>query len=337
MSASISKTPKISIIIPVYNLKPVVSNCLESCIHQSFQDIEIVVINDGSTDGSDEIIEQYRQKDFRIKHIKKQNEGLSFARKTGVEHAVGEYVFHLDGDDTITEKALETLYKEAKEQSADIVAGDIILFKGKNIHQYKLYSAFGRGTATAFLEFILRNQFHYLWGKLIKRSLYTNNEIEIVKEVKVIGEDQMQLYQLCMFAIKVSTVNTIIYEYRINDNSITKAPMENRQFTAHREYYAYVMHRLLTRFNYNDFIRQQINFKILIALYEGINKTGCFVVDKKRSGSILAKTLLNSIFSKRTLLFKKGPLLIRCAAVWAYSGAGLKLKNISSKRDSMTV
>jgi glycosyltransferase involved in cell wall biosynthesis len=328
MSASISLAPKISIIIPVYNLKAIVSHCLESCIDHSFRDIEIIVINDGSTDGSDEIIEQYRQTDSRIKHIKKQNEGLSFARKTGIEHAMGQYVFHLDGDDTITKDALKHLYQQAINQSADIVAGDIILYKGHDIHQYKLYSAFGTGSGIAFLEFILSNQFHYLWGKLIKRSLYTNNEIEIVKEVKVIGEDQMQLYQLCVFADKVSTVNNIVYEYRINDNSITKSPMKNEIFTTHREHYAEMMYRLLKRFTYNDMIRQQLNLRIITALYEGLNQTGKFVVNKKRSRSIMGRTLLNSIFSKKTLLFTHATLLARCTAIMIFPGAGFNMKHI---------
>ena len=90
---------KVSIIIPAYNAKPTLSKCLDSCINQTFEDIEIIIINDGSTDGSNIIMCNYAKIDGRINVINKINEGLPFARKSGVEVAKGEYVFHLDADD----------------------------------------------------------------------------------------------------------------------------------------------------------------------------------------------------------------------------------------------
>ena len=319
--------PKVSIIIPVYNLESLISKCIESCVNQTFTDIEIIIVNDGSTDGSEAVIVYYCKTDNRIKHIKKQNEGLSFARKTGVAHAVGEFVFHLDGDDTITLNAIEILLNKAIAERAEIVAGNVLEYRVGKVYQESLYSGFGTGTAIAFLEFILINQLHYVWGKLIKRALYTDNEIEIVQQVKVIGEDQMLLYQLCMFADKVTTVSAIVYEYRINYESITKRPIENEQFTRHQENFAYILFALLHRFNYNDLVRQQLNLRILKALYLGLHRTGYYVVNSGKSKSIMMKTLSGSIFSKHSLLSANRALIARCFACLVYPKLAFKLRN----------
>lgn len=329
MSASLVAAPVISIIVPVYNLQSIVFNALDSCIHQTFQHIEIVVVNDGSTDGSEEIIEQYKQKDKRIRHIKKQNEGLSFARKTGVEQALGEYIFHMDGDDTIALNAIEILYNQAMKHGADMVAGDINIIKAKTIYHEKPYSTFGVGTGTDFLEYILNNNLHYLWGKLIKRSLYDVQELVMVSDMKAVpAEDQLQMYQLCMFANTVATTSGIVYEYRIRENSITQRVQENKEFTMQQEYFANALYKLLNRFPYNYKIRQQINERILRALYLGMHRTGSFVVDKKKSGNLMRKTLLDSIFSNGSLLFTRYQLLARCAAVLVYPGMAYKVKAV---------
>ena len=104
---------KISVIIPVYNIERYIGRCLQSVISQTLSDTEIIVINDGSTDNSLSIIEKYALKDKRIKIVTKKNEGLAFARKTGIENAEGDYILHLDGDDYLENNTLELLWDEA--------------------------------------------------------------------------------------------------------------------------------------------------------------------------------------------------------------------------------
>ena len=112
---------KVSIIVPVYNVASYLDACLSSCVNQTFCDIEIIVVNDGSTDESPRIIEKYAGQDDRIKVITKENQGLIYARKSGLEAACGEYVFHLDGDDYIEVNAIELLYNKAVGSNADYV------------------------------------------------------------------------------------------------------------------------------------------------------------------------------------------------------------------------
>lgn len=113
--------PAVSIVIPVYNIGKYLEKCLDSVVAQTFPDIEIIVVNDGSTDNSPEIIARYADKDSRIVVIDKSNEGLAYARKSGIEAAQGEYIQHLDGDDFLEPDAIELLYNKAIEDAADMV------------------------------------------------------------------------------------------------------------------------------------------------------------------------------------------------------------------------
>lgn len=307
-----SVSPIISIIIPVYNLEKLVSDCILSCINQTFSDFEIIIVNDGSQDGSTAIIDEYVKKDSRIRHIKKENGGLSKARKTGIEQAIGEFVFHLDGDDIIPDTTLENLYNAAKISDSDIVAGDINVVKSKS-NQYEHYSSFGSGNGAAFLEFILIHKLHYLWGKLIRRSLYNNQDFEIVTEIKTVPpEDQIHLLQLCVLAKNVTTIKDIVYLYKINENSITQRQINTRDYIIQNEYFAFMLNKLQQKLDFTLIVNEQINIRILQALYLGLRKHGSYVVDKKKSTSLMKQTIIKSVFSKKTMFFDHFSLLLRC-------------------------
>lgn len=301
----------VSIIIPTYNAAHFISHCIESCLKQTYSNIEILVINDGSKDDTHDIVEALTLKDSRVKLINKRNEGVNLARKTGIEAATGNYLFFLDADDTIPKNAIEVLYKQSLyNNNIDIIAGDVKIFKNKVFTQQRLYSEFKTGTGDQFLEFILKNQLHYLWGKLIKRSVYTENTISTNKNLKV-GEDQVQMYQLCMFVNTVSTTNTVVYNYILNENSVTQKPTNNNTNTKNWEAYAIALHELLQRFEYSIFTKQQIRLRILWALFGAIGTSKQFVYKPKKSSKILRLTIFKSIFSKHSLIFKYYKILIK--------------------------
>lgn len=142
---------KISIIIPVYNTEKYLKECIESTLNQSLKDIEIICINDGSTDNSLKILENYRKYDSRIKIINQKNKGVSEARNNGMKIARGKYIHFLDSDDFYSDnKALEILYNFIEEKKVDILFFDIILcyetsnsrFKktSNNLNEKKIYS-----------------------------------------------------------------------------------------------------------------------------------------------------------------------------------------------------
>ncbi len=121
---------EISVIIPVFNVEKYLARCLDSVISQSFEDIEIICVNDGSTDSSVEILESYSKFDNRIKVITKENGGLSSARNTGIKYVSGKYIYFLDSDDYISTVALELLYNNAEKYNSDMVICDYIFYDG---------------------------------------------------------------------------------------------------------------------------------------------------------------------------------------------------------------
>ena len=119
--------PKISIIVPVYNVEKYIDKCLKSLVHQTLQDIEIIIVNDGTQDKSEEIIEKYvRGNQNKIKYYEKSNGGLSSARNYGLEYATGEYIAFLDSDDYVESNMYEEMYNLAKKENADMVECDFI-------------------------------------------------------------------------------------------------------------------------------------------------------------------------------------------------------------------
>ena len=113
--------PKVSIIVPVYNVEKYLCQCLESLVHQTLTDIEIICVNDGSTDNSLGILNKYAQLDSRIKVFSQKNQGVSSARNLGLEKVNGEYITFVDSDDWIELNACEILYNTAQERNTDIL------------------------------------------------------------------------------------------------------------------------------------------------------------------------------------------------------------------------
>lgn len=121
-------TEKITVIVPVYNVENYLNKCLDSIISQTYKNIEIVVVNDGSTDASGEICKEFSEMDHRILYIEQENAGLSAARNTGLDNMSGNYVTFVDLDDWIEQDYVETLYKKIVEYQADIAVGNYYSF-----------------------------------------------------------------------------------------------------------------------------------------------------------------------------------------------------------------
>lgn len=213
---------KISIIVPVYNTSKYLKKCLNSIIKQSLKAIEIICINDGSTDESLKILEEYTELDDRIKIITQTNKGLSSARNRGIEIARGEYILHIDSDDWIDKGYFEKVYLAAKENNADIVITDFY------------YSTLGRETYakdnTLKKEidkiecinniFLLAGK-PTVWNKLIRTELYKKNKIRHPLNINL-GEDLATIPLLIYNSNKIIKINEAYYHYVYNDNSITK-------------------------------------------------------------------------------------------------------------------
>lgn len=220
--------PKVSIIIPIYNVAKYLDKCLESCCNQTFKDIEIICINDGSTDMSKEIVDKYAKKDNRIIAIHKKNEGVISARNVGLNIAKGEYIFLLDGDDNIPTDCIESLNDIAKKFNADIALGTINLVDNKgNIINWLDTQKTEVITNEEIFTNVMRTSFKSLCGKLIRKDLF--NKIKIVPKNLKIGEDLVILFQIAIISkISVYTKN-ITYNYVQHGNSVINNSLKHRE------------------------------------------------------------------------------------------------------------
>lgn len=216
-----SKSPKISLIIPVFNVEKYVNKALESVLAQTFTDYEVIMVNDGSTDNSLAILRKYAQKHENFHLIDLCHGGLGKVRNAGVYAAKGEYVAFLDSDDFLASNFLEVLYTTAVEKGADIASCNFYLHYDKGCK--KLFMPFTAKTGVysseaALQKLILDTTFHFfMWNKLFKRELFTRNDI---KFYDMYFEDVTMCPQLFYYANKVAFVNKPLYYYRRHKDSI---------------------------------------------------------------------------------------------------------------------
>lgn len=210
---------KLSIIVPVYNVTEYLERCLNSLINQTLNEIEIICVNDGSTDNSLCILEKFAELDKRIKIINQKNKGLSGARNTGIKLVQGEYFGFLDSDDWVDLDYFEKLYKRAKNCDADISLGDFIR-KGKFKHKIRLKLNKEEEFVGDNEKFYGSQFYHFpcVWNKIYKTSKF--NDLRFIEGIYF--EDGPYTIQALHRANKVVTCcNTYLY-YFVNPNSIVK-------------------------------------------------------------------------------------------------------------------
>lgn len=207
--------PRISVIIPCYNVDTYIKECVESVIVQTFTDIEVIIVDDGSTDQSPQICEDLAKQDDRIRVVHKTNGGLSDARNVGTEWAVGEYLFYLDGDDALVPTALSLLYNVAQNKDADIVQGNFYYDYSQYLlvdNRYLEPDVVKTLSTIQAMEELLKNRIikNFAWGKLIKTELA--KRYPFVKGVYF--EDSYWMYKLVDEARNYTIVNTPLCYYR---------------------------------------------------------------------------------------------------------------------------
>lgn len=207
--------PLVSVIIPVYNSENCLEACVRSTIEQTYPYLEIIIVNDGSTDDSLKIIECYQETDARIVLINKSNEGLPMARRSGVDIANGKYIQHLDSDDTLMLDAIENLVNQAENSNADIVVSpfNFCYPDRPEDNNRSIFLDFGELSGLDCLRGMLVGKiFWCVWGCFQKRSLFQNNLIETVSHISY-GEDAILMTQLLIHAQKVVSMNKVTLNY----------------------------------------------------------------------------------------------------------------------------
>lgn len=209
--------PSISIIVPAYGVEGFLPKCIESLINQTYKNIEIILVDDGSKDCSGQICDEYADKDNRIVVIHKENGGLSSARNAGLEVASGEWIMHVDGDDWIEPQMVELLYKQAVKANADIVFTDCWYDYPNRSIASKFYDWDKQGEDG--LNRYISSGMTCIWGNLIKKNLYDNYNLQSPNGVTCC-EDFHLIVRLCFFAQKISKVREPLYHYSQRDTSI---------------------------------------------------------------------------------------------------------------------
>lgn len=204
----------ISIITPVYNTKQFLPRCLDSILAQTYRDWELLLIDDGSTDGSEMICDQYATSNSRIRVFHKRNAGVASARQLGIEQARGEYSIHIDSDDWVESNMLEEMAMRQQETDADIIIAD---FYWDNNHSVTLQKQRSKDNnpLSALEDIVYGRQMGFLWNKLIRHELYRKYCISFAPGINL-GEDQIVLAQLLQNPVKIQYLQKSYYHYMIN-------------------------------------------------------------------------------------------------------------------------
>lgn len=222
---------KVSIIIPIYNAEGLLRRLLESIKNQTLQDIEVIMIDDGSTDGSPAICDEYVESDSRFKVLHKQNEGVAAARQNGIDMAQGEYTIHADADDWVEPNMYEVLYTAAKGNDADVVSCDFYE-EYENESRYISQKPKSLDKDSLLSQYVASELERQLWDKLIRRSCYENYYLSFPKGVNK-WQDVLVVCKLLQHPVKFVHVDGAFYHY-----DLFSSPTSIGRFVSRKGYLA---------------------------------------------------------------------------------------------------
>ena len=274
----------ISVIIPVYNVEKYLHICINSILNQSFQDFEIICIDDGSLDSSSEILEYFANKDSRIKIFKNErNLGLSPTRNRGMDIAKGKYILFLDADDWYCSDALEILFTEAEKNNLDIVIAKAIVYY-EDKQRFGLESHYNMNSMNKFYHKVFNhedlNELDLLkipvavWSKLYLKSFLTDNKIRFPNE-NYINEDNPFSYKVFIKARRMAILNKYVYTRRRRDGSLITLKNE-RLFDSIN-----IVDLILNVFLENDEIYQRFKLEVLTLIFVIILNEKYHQIEKK--------------------------------------------------------
>lgn len=222
---------KISVIITFYNEEKYLARCITSVINQSYKNLDILLVDDGSTDTSKQIAEAYMQKDTRIQYIYEANQGLSVARNTGIENSKTEYLMFVDGDDELVDTMIEELYNLLKNNNSDIAVCSFIRLKEndtfKQVDNEVVWSVDDHNKYDQIWDDYVRTVVQ--WNKLYKKEIFNDLRYPVGKY----HEDEYVIHHELERAHKITYTNRILYKYHIHEGTITyQSSMQKRLHAA---------------------------------------------------------------------------------------------------------
>ena len=226
--------PIISIIVPVYNVESYLERCINSILNQTFKNFELILVDDGSTDGCKDICNEYKTKDKRIKVIHKENGGLSSARNAGLDIARGKYIGFVDSDDFINKDMYKTLFNTIQDNNSDMVICDYYKVNEDDINKFRNLKCNCENIKIKNLNnlesidnlFLTGEKFIFAWNKLYKRDLFSDLRYEQGR----IYEDEYLAHRILYKCKKVSVIEVKMYYYVQRKGSLINSPFTVRRF-----------------------------------------------------------------------------------------------------------
>ncbi len=222
--------PVFSVIVPVYKVEKYIDRCVKSLMDQTFSDIEIILVDDGSPDNCGKMCDEYASKDARVKVIHKENGGVTLARRSGTEASSGEYISYVDGDDWVDERYFEKFYDIVKKHNPDIVfCGAVWAYEDRFVEE-KFNCSSGHYCRQDIEEKVFpilietcedRSFRASMWGAVLKREKYSDSYWNVDSEIKI-GEDQAFIKPCVFSAESMYVMDDCLYFYRQNPTSVTK-------------------------------------------------------------------------------------------------------------------
>lgn len=221
-SMVIENKTMVSVIMPVYNASATVGRMVDSIIGQTFKDWELIAVDDGSTDGSEGILDEYAKTDSRIKVIHKSNGGVASARQTGMDAANGVYTIHADSDDWVEPTMLEDMLDMAEKEKADIVIADYYTESVAGTTQYISQQSESVEPFAMLKALYAKGLFGGLWHKLIKKEAYNKVQVRFIPGIDYC-EDMLVLTKILLYSSpKIVCLPKAYYHYVVNPNSLTQ-------------------------------------------------------------------------------------------------------------------
>lgn len=274
----------ISVVIPVYNVEKYLDRCVESVVSQSYQNLEIILVDDGSPDNCPRMCDEWAAKDARIRVIHKKNAGLGMARNTGIEHASGKYICFFDSDDYVASDIIENAYELARNTDAEVTffgmaavdakgrvtseripSAEQTVYTGDEVRQIVLPDLIHDGSKEARIY----NLSLSAWSCLFDLALIRRTNWRFVSERDIISEDSYALIALFRHVSKVAILQRIGYYYCFNSNSLTQTYRPDRYAKICRFYEDAV--KLHSAMGYSDVVKERIG-RLYLAFVVGALK-----------------------------------------------------------------
>ena len=236
---------RVSIIVPVYKVETYLPRCVDSILEQTYSDIQVILVNDGSPDNCGAICDAYAAKDSRVIAVHKENGGVSSARNLGLSYVTGDYITFCDSDDAYTPEWIESLVKAAQEHQADIVLGNYIRINEEGAvldacnHEVGMYEIATpeEKISYCFDKVISQKHAWEIWDRLFAADLILRNEIRFCESCGNFAEDQGFTLSCSMFADRIVSIDKAGYLYRTREGSMMQRSREKAKLDSVNEVY----------------------------------------------------------------------------------------------------